>query len=131
MIPTLLNLATQFAAADRGCGKADAPFFGFPTWYKYVPTTSVGNGPCTINIDFSKNPQDAWLIGLGVADILLRVAALVAIGYVVYGGVQYITSQGQPDATSKARQTIINALIGLVIAISASATVTFIAGRFT
>jgi hypothetical protein len=123
----MIEILTHFA--EVGCGKNTNPFFGFPTWYQYVKTTTT-NGKCSLNIDFSTNPQDAWLIGLGVADILLRIASLVAIGYVVYGGVQYMTSQGQPDGTAKARQTIINALIGLVIAVAATAIVSFIAGRF-
>ena len=73
---------------------------------------------------------DIWLVVAAVIDILLRIAALVAVGFIVVGGVSYVTSQGEPDRTKTALRTIINALIGLAIAIAATAIVTFIAGRF-
>ena len=49
---------------------------------------------------------------------------------VIYGGIEFIMSQGEPDKANKARGTVINALIGLVIAVAAATLVTFIAGRF-
>jgi len=67
-----------------------------------------------------------FLIVLAVAEDLIRVAALVAVGYIMYGGIQYMTSGGSPDATKKAQNTIINSLIGLVIAILATSIVSFI-----
>ena len=60
----------------------------------------------------------------------LRLASIAAIAMVVYGGVQYIMSQDEPDKTKQARSTIINALIGLVVAVAATTLITFIAGRF-
>ncbi len=77
-------------------------------------------------IDFSSNPNDFWLIGLGIVDILLRVAGLVAVAFVVYGGFMYMTSQGEPDKTSKAKNTLLNSLIGLTIAIMATVIVSFV-----
>jgi hypothetical protein len=69
------------------------------------------------------------LIGLAILDDLIRIAALVAVGYVIYGGIQYVTSQGSPDATGKAQQTIINALIGVVLATLAASIVNLIGTR--
>lgn len=100
--------------------------FSFPTWYRYLPSVD-GSNPCTPQIS---GLTDIWLIVAAVIDILLRVAALAAIAMIVYGGVQFITSEGQPEKTSQARNTVINAIIGLIIAISAAAVVSFIAGRF-
>lgn len=77
-------------------------------------------------IDFSNNPNQFWLIGLGIVDILLRVAGLVAVAFVVYGGFMYMTSQGEPDKTSKAKNTLLNSLIGLTIAIMATVIVSFV-----
>jgi ABC-type Fe3+ transport system permease subunit len=70
-------------------------------------------------------------IALAIIEILLRIATIVSLGYVVYGGFRYITSQGEPDATKSARQTIINAMIGLVIALLATGIVAFVANRLT
>ena len=57
------------------------------------------------------------------------IAGIVAIGFVVYGGILYVTSQGSPDQTQKAQSTIQNALIGLVIAMIAVAVVSFLGNK--
>lgn len=109
---------------------------GLPSWHKHldgvtitVTDTDTGENvtTCTTQIN---GLDDTWKIVAAVLEILLRVASLIAIGFVVFGGVTYITSQGAPDKTKQALQTIISALVGLVITIVASAVVGFIAGRF-
>lgn len=104
------------------CLDEDPNFFNFPTWYRYLEKDTI-EGNCEI-VNFG--PEDLPLIGLALVDIGLRVAALVAIGYIIYGGVQFVLAQGEADKTKKARQTIINALIGLVIALFATAIVAFV-----
>ncbi|SRR6266568_4694154 len=104
-------------------------FFLLPTWYEYlVKAGRMGIDPqtqtCGLLGDF--NYSDLSLIGLAVLDILLRIGGMVAIGYIIYGGIQYVTSQGEPDKTSHAQSTIINALVGLGITVIAAAIVSFI-----
>jgi len=115
------SIVTQFAAT---C--AHPPnFFGFPVWYRYLSQANVA-GNCEItNFQISDIP----LVALALVEIALRVAALVAVGYIMYGGIQFVVAQGESDKTKKARQTVINALIGLVIALSATAIVAFIGSR--
>jgi len=111
-----------FATVCTGGGS----FLGFPTWYEYLNgTTDSATGACSPAIT---GLSDIWLIVAAVIEILLRVAALVAVGFVIFGGVEFLTSQGEPDKTNKARQTLINALVGLVIAVLAAVIVNFIAG---
>lgn len=105
-------------------------FFSFPTWYQYLELTHDPLGKC----EFAPMTSDQFikslpLIAVAVVEILLRLAALVAIGYIIYGGIQYVVSQGESDKLKKARQTIINALIGLVIAMIATGMVAFIGTR--
>jgi len=69
------------------------------------------------------------LIGLAILDDLIRVAALVAVGYVIYAGFQYMTSGGSPDKTKKAQNSIIDALVGLGIAVLAASIVAFIGNQ--
>jgi hypothetical protein len=109
--------------------------WGIPTWYKYLPgETDPLTGAC---VPFGAQSFDASslnvLLGIGLAlgEILLRVAAIVAIAYIIYGGFQYLMSQGEPSATKKAKDTILNAIIGLAIAILATAIVNFIGTRLT
>ncbi len=128
----IFNLFTRFAQEVQQCPGGD--FFGLPKWYKYLhgvitpePSLGVGGTVCTPKIT---GLNDVWLIVAAVIEILLRIAVLVAIAFVLYGGVRFISSQGQPEQTSKARQTVIDALIGLVIAVGAATFVSFLAGRF-
>lgn len=116
----IAELLSRFAAACNSTG-----FFGFPTWYKYLKYDDSSGNCEIVNFDVSQIP----LIVLALVEIALRIAALVAVGYIIYGGVQFITGQGEADKSKKARQTIINALIGLVIALLSVGVVTFIGTR--
>jgi hypothetical protein len=124
-------------------------FLGLPAWYKYLDANSscditgptkdrigddgqvVANDPNTSQ-DESKEfdwVRAAGYVAIAIVEILLRVASLVAVGFVMYGGFRYITSQGEPENAKSARQTIINALIGLVIAVVAASAVAFVGNQ--
>jgi hypothetical protein len=130
-------LSQLFKFFADGCN-AGANFFGIPTWYKYLVSTGrmktvtdphSGIISCDLDGGLKWAEGDLVLIFLGVLDICLRIAALVAVGYVIYGGISYITSEGSPDATKNAQSTIINALVGLIIAILATAIVSFVGNK--
>lgn len=116
MIQALLPYL-HFAA---GCKSG---FFGLPTWYKYLEL----DNKCQVT-NFTV-PGDLVLVVLALIDILLRVAGIAAIFVIVYAGIQYATSQGSPDATAKAQNTIINALIGLALSVVAIAGVSFLGNK--
>lgn len=64
-----------------------------------------------------------------IVDILNGIVgaiAIVAVIFVVVGGINYITSQGDPGKTKKAKDTILYAVIGLIIAALAFAIVNFV-----
>ncbi|MBP5674907.1 hypothetical protein J6W91_01090 [Candidatus Saccharibacteria bacterium] len=66
-----------------------------------------------------------------VVDVLNWVyafAGLVAVGFIVYGAVNYAMTQGDPGKIKQASQTIAFAVVGLVIVLLAAAITTFIAG---
>ena len=123
MIFSLFHL-TNFAAVAGNC---KAGFFGLPHWYEYL-NVSVQNGTCSVT-DF-KFPGDLTLVALAIAEMLLRIAGLVAVGFIIYGGIKYVISQGEPDNVQQAQNTVINACIGLVIAIFSTAIVAFIGHTF-
>ncbi|HLZ15299.1 MAG TPA: pilin [Candidatus Saccharimonadales bacterium] len=126
----MMDMLHYFAA---GCAVQGGDFLGFPKWYAYLPGQQTISGDpnippvCTPAIT---QLSDIWLIVAAIIEIMLRIGALAAIGLIVYGGFQYMTSQGDPGKTKQARGTIINALIGLVISVSAATIVTFVAGQF-
>ena len=64
-----------------------------------------------------------------VINVLLYFAGTIAVIVIVVGGIRYITSDGDPGAASKAKNTIIYALVGLVVAVMAYAIVNFILDR--
>src|SRR5947209_3197997 len=108
----LLHLVTLLAAAGDKCTPNYGSFLSFPTWYRYLPGTIDASGKC---VPAATSLNDVWLIVAAVIDILLHIAAILAVVMVVYGGFQYITSQGEPEKTGKAKGTLVNALIGLAI----------------
>lgn len=107
-------------------------FFGLEPWWRFLPKTAFnGCNIKTFNIlsNGSSQPSYIPLVLLAVVDDLLRIAGLVAVFYVIYAAVQYVASQGNPEQTSKAMSTIINALIGLAIALIAIAIVSFLGSQ--
>ena len=114
-----------------GCAlKGSSGFLGFPTWYKYLAGVESKVDSVNVCTPSLTSLNSVWLIAIAIIEILLRVAAIVAVGVIIYAGIGYITSQGEPEKTAKSKNMLINALVGLAIAISATAIVSFLAGRF-
>lgn len=111
-------------------------FFNFPVWYKYLilankMEVNTATNRCEV-ISYGPDKfmvQDLGLVALAFVDIAFRIVALAAVAYIIYGGVQFVIAQGEADKTKKARQTIINALIGLAIALISTGLVAFIGAR--
>lgn len=127
IIIAILNFPKVFASTCN----TSSTFFGLPTWYKYLPVTAgTGtNGACDFSHFVLWPPDNLLLIALAVLDMLLTLAGVIAIVFVIYGGVRYVLSQGQPENTKAAQSAIINALIGLTICILAATLVNFIGYR--
>ena len=66
------------------------------------------------------------LIIIGIINGVVGALSLVAVIFIVVGGVNYMTSQGDPGKTKKAKDTILYAVIGLIIAVLAFAIVNFV-----
>lgn len=124
---SLLAPINAYAATSSTTGcKSGGSFLGLPTWYKYLNQVPDGSGRCVVDFDPQK---DIPKIIFALIEILTTLLGVVAVVMVVWGGFQYITSQGEPEATKNARNTIVNALIGIGIAISATAVVNLIANN--
>jgi hypothetical protein len=50
-----------------------------------------------------------------ILQIVFGIMAAVAVLFVVIGGFRFVLSEGNPESTSKARNTIIYSLVGLAI----------------
>lgn len=93
----------------------------------------VGSGSdakCTVVFE---TDNDGWvkvvsLIGMALLELLLRMSGLVAVGFMIWGSIQYITSQGEPEGLKHAKDTLTNAIVGFVIVTLSVVIVQFIGG---
>ena len=78
-------------------------------------------------------PQDGFT-GAKIQSFVAIIFALIggiALIMIILGGIKFITSEGNPEAVNKAKNTIIYAAIGLAISVAAFSIVTFATGRIT
>lgn len=108
------------AVANSQCNKSNLPI---PTWYQYVPLTE------DCQIPDNQNGTVVVLILMGIFDMILFLAGFIAVFMVIFGGFKLLSSNGEPQKIAAARTTIINALVGMVIAFVGSQIVGFIAGK--
>ena len=62
----------------------------------------------------------------GILNGIIAVSGLVAVVFVVIGGINYMTSAGDTTKLEKAKKTILYAVIGIVITVLAFAIVNFV-----
>ena len=65
-----------------------------------------------------------------VTNVLLFVLGAIAVIMIIIGGIRYATSNGDASATKAAKDTIMYAVIGLIVAILAYAIVRFVIEAF-
>ncbi|HEY0964883.1 MAG TPA: hypothetical protein VGE13_00185 [Candidatus Saccharimonadales bacterium] len=65
-----------------------------------------------------------------IVNVLLFVLGAIAVIVIVISGIKYATSDGDSGKISSAKNTILYAVVGLVVAILAYAIVNFVIGAF-
>ena len=65
-----------------------------------------------------------------VVDLLFYAAGIVAVIAIIYGGIKFIVADGDASKIKGGRDTIMYAVVGLVVAIMAYSIVGFVVGRF-
>jgi len=65
-------------------------------------------------VDFIKTGTFSQILG-NVLDWILILAGAIAVVYLVYGGILYITAGGDAEKATKGRTAVVNAIIGIVI----------------
>ncbi len=139
---TVSAQAPSVEDADGDGDNCTERILGLPVWWAYLDVGEVRNSEgevideCGVKGPAYSDGSMKWesaagLIALAIFEILLRLGAVVAVGYVIYGGFRFITSQGEPENAASARSTVINAVIGLVIAMASASIVSFLANRLT
>jgi hypothetical protein len=132
--PAGLNGAKLSSGQTPNADNCSTEFLGLKPWFAYLPAQKFDKDCDIINFSLlGNNGQNSDLlpVALALLDDLLRIAGLVAVVFVIVGGVQYVTSQGEPDRTRQAQSSILNALIGLIVALVAAALVSFLGNRLS
>jgi hypothetical protein len=101
-------------------------FLGFPAWYRGLTDSS-----CNIETPSGENGLSnfIWHVVLNVIEMALVMVGYISAFFILYGGFQFVTSQGSSDGSAKARTTIMNAVIGLVLSLMAAAIVGYVVGN--
>lgn len=75
-------------------------------------------------------PTDIGKIIKDITNLLLFILGAVSVIMVVIGGFKYVVSNGDSSQTKSAKDTILYAVIGLIVALLAYAIVNFVLGAF-
>lgn len=65
-----------------------------------------------------------------VINIMLFIVGLLAVVMIIYAGIRYTTAHGDKNQVESAKNTMIQAIVGLIIAIIAYALVNWVVGLF-
>jgi lysylphosphatidylglycerol synthetase-like protein (DUF2156 family) len=110
--------------------------------YAAVNSTQIGNGLCNgSNGDLSANTQSANpdcgntaantannLVST-IINIISVIVGIVAVIMIIYAGFRYVTSGGKDDSVKGAKNTILYAVIGLVVVALAQIIVHFVLSK--
>lgn len=114
---------TTVAAAGDKCTQH---LLTFPAWYR-----GLLNDNCEIDRP-GQGDNDLsnfiWKIVLNVIDMLMQLIGYASVVFLVIGGFKYMTSTGDSSKMTDAKNTVTNAIIGLVIALASVAIVNVVAG---
>ena len=108
---------TQFGAPCKEVGR----ILTFPAWYKGLDCDAK-------NVPQFTKLSDVWKIGLNVVEMLIIAAGYIAVGMIIWAGVKYIKSRGDPAKIVEAKTTITQAVVGLGIALASVAIVEYVSG---
>ena len=121
-----VSLFAMPAVAGTPCDNAS--WLGIPAWYNGLECDgdSIVSPDDTGNSDLKNTKKFVWTIVANVGSMILGVAAYVAIGMITYGGIRYMLGGNDPGKVAKAKKTITNAIIGLIICAVARTIITAI-----
>ncbi len=90
-------------------------------------------GACADNGDTevcqSQDDDATSLIGI-IVNTLLFIVGLISVIMIIWGGIRYATSAGNTSSVTAAKNTIVYAVVGLIIALLAFAIVNWVLNLF-
>ena len=122
------SLAPQIANADdtpATTGSGGTGINVFSNCSNGVSSTTSGSSICGAaqQNDFNK-------LMTNIINTILIVLGMIAVIMIIIGGIRYTTSNGDSGQIASAKNTVLYAVVGLVIAIMAYAIVNFVLAAF-
>jgi hypothetical protein len=107
-------------------------------------TADIQGGLCSgANLQFTENPSGADCSGSGdatakindlirqIVNILSVIVGIAAVIMIIVGGFRYITSGGNDASVTSAKNTILYAIIGLIVVALSQLIVRFVLGKLS
>jgi hypothetical protein len=110
-------------------------FFSF-LFFSFLSSDVLAGGNDVLGVDVIDSDivlesADPRQIAARVINIFLGLLGVIAVGLIIYGGFIWMTSEGNEEKVSKAKNILKSAVIGLAIILSAWGIVLFIFGSLT
>lgn len=118
------NALQFFRLAANACGTKTGVL---PSLYDGLPCAADNAGNLTPGVN---SIQDVGIIIANIMRILIAISGSLAVILILIASIYYITSTGDPARVKKAKEILIQTVIGLGVIILSYAVVTFIAGEF-
>ena len=109
-------------------------FMGLRAWYDGLLKTKsdgsfvIKDGACQVISpkELGNGDEEAgmrqfvWTAAMNVVSMIFGIVGYLAIGFVMWGGFQYILAQGDVTKTVRAKKTVMNSIVGLALVMTAS-----------
>lgn len=87
-------------------------------------------GGCTGNEAICGDTTEAEGIAKRIINIFLYAIGILSVVMIIFGGLKYVTSRGDPEMVKSAKNTLLYAVIGLIVALLSFAIVNFVIDSF-
>lgn len=124
-----LALLLGFGLSGVAAAQADVPNAVCSGASNLQVSTAPTGSDCSTNAEDTESKVNSLITT--IINIFSVVVGIVAVLFIVYGGFRYITSGGDSGNVTSAKNTILYALIGLIIVALAQVIVKFVLAKAT
>lgn len=124
---------TTTSTTSSGSCSNDKSILLFPAWFHGLKcdithTTTRDSNDKVISQGTTEtakldNINDIWIIVMNIVQWLIIAGGYVSLYFIIWSGFKYITAAGDPQKVTAAKNTITNAVIGLIIVLASVAIV--------
>ncbi len=114
--PVATVATPQYVSAAGSC---EGRLLGLPPWYRGLVRGTPPKCDIVSPNDVGGLSPFIWRVVLNVIEMVIGITAYIAVFFILYGGFQFMVGGSNPSMIEKGRKTILNAVVGLVIAMGA------------